>query len=78
MQKYYFNATVGLNSELYKNLKYGNWYDFVKRSHALPLKLILDSPQFTIESVATEVKKMKIDDKEFRLPLNSKIAKSKF
>lgn len=78
IQKYYFNAKIGVNSELYRNMNYGNWHDYLKISHALPMKLILDSSQFTIESVATEVKPVKIEDKEFLLPANSKTAKSTF
>ena len=75
IQKYYFNTALRVNASLYSNLKYGNWYDFIKRSNALPLKIILESNQFVMESVATEIKPLKVDDKEFELPKNAKTKK---
>jgi hypothetical protein len=77
-QKYYFNSKLGVDSKLFSNHKFGNWYDYLKQTNALPLKMIIDNQQFTMESVATEVKPMKLDDKEFQLPENSKTGKSPY
>ncbi|HEY0030585.1 MAG TPA: hypothetical protein VGC65_07495 [Bacteroidia bacterium] len=77
-QKYYFNSKLGVDTEFYTNHKYGNWYDYLKNANSLPLKMIIDNQQFTMESVATEVKSIKQDAKEFKLPENSKTAKSPY
>lgn len=77
-QKYYFNSKIGVNANLYTDHKYGNWYDYLKKANALPLKMIIDNQQFTMESVATEVKEMKLDDIEFTLPENAKTTKSPY
>ena len=77
-QKYYFNSKLGIDTKLYVNHKYGNWYDYLKQANAVPLKMIIDNQQFTMESVATEVKAMKLDDQDFQLPANSKTSKSPY
>ena len=77
-QKYYFNSKLGVDTKLFANHKYGNWYDYLKQANALPLKMIIDNQQFTMESVATEIKPMKLDDKEFQLPANAKTGKSPY
>jgi hypothetical protein len=78
IQKYYFNSKIGVDTKLYVNHKFGNWYDYMKQANALPLKMIIDNEQFVLEGVATEIKPMKIDDKEFKLPENSKTIKSPY
>lgn len=77
-QKYYFNSKLGVDTKLFADHKYGNWYDYLKQANALPLKMIIDNQQFTMESVSTEVKPMKLDDKEFQLPANAKTGKSPY
>ena len=77
-QKYYFNSKLSIDTKLYVNHKYGNWYDYLKQANAVPLKMIIDNQQFTMESVATEVKAMKLDDQDFQLPANSKTSKSPY
>jgi hypothetical protein len=42
------------------------------------LKSIIESAQFTMESVATEVKPMKLDTKTFELPTGTKTEKSPY
>ncbi len=77
-QKYYFNSKLAVDTKLYTNHKYGNWYDYLKKANSLPLKMIINNQQFTMESVATEVKPMKLDDNEFKLPENTKTEKSPY
>lgn len=78
VQKYYFNQKVAVDISLFKNHLYGNWYDFLKVSKSLPLKSIIETQQFYMISVATDIKEMKLDDKEFQLPENAKTAKSPY
>ncbi len=78
IQKYYFNSKFAVDAKLFANHKFGNWYDYLSKSNALPLKVIIDNAQFTLESVATEVKPMKLDGKEFTLPTGIKTEKSPY
>lgn len=78
VQKYYFNEKFAVDISLFKNHLYGNWYEFLKVSQSLPLKSIIESQQFTVESVATEVIEMKPEDKEFRVPDKAKTAKNPY
>lgn len=77
-QTYYFNSKLKLDAKLFANHKYGNWCDYVKSANAVPLKMIIDSPEVTMESVATEVTPMKLEDKEFQLPAGAKTEPSPF
>lgn len=78
VQKYYFNSKLAVDTKLFVNHKFGNWYDFLSKSHALPLKSIIEIAVFTVESVATEVKPMKLDANIFELPEGIKTEKSPF
>lgn len=76
VQKYYFNSKFSIDPSVYVNHKFGNWYDFVSRTKSLPLKSIVDNAQFTLESVATEVKPLKIEKTFFDLPTDAITMKS--
>lgn len=78
IQKYYFNSKLGVDVSLFTKHQYGNWYDYLKLAKALPLKSVVDTEQFSFTSFATEVKAMKIDDSEFKLPANSKTTKNPY
>lgn len=78
VQKYYFNSKLSVDPKLFANHKFGNWFDYLSKSNALPLKSIIDTAQFTMESIATEIKPMKLDSKIFELPLGAKTEKSPY
>jgi hypothetical protein len=78
IQKYYFNSKLSVDTKLFVNHKFGNWFDYLSKSNSLPLKSIIESAQFTMESVATEVKPMKLDTKTFELPTGTKTEKSPY
>ncbi len=78
VQKYYFNAKLTVDTKLFANHKFGNWFDYLSKSNALPLKSIIETAYFNFESVATDVKTMKLDDKEFELPAGIKTDKSPY
>lgn len=78
VQKYYFNSKLGVDFSLFSNHLYGNWYDYVKLAKALPLKMVMEAEPFTLTSVAIEVKEIKIDEKELKLPDNAKTAKNPY
>lgn len=78
VQKYYFSSKLAVDFLLYEKHKFGNWYDYLKESKAVPLKSISQNAQFTMESVAVEVKEMKLNEEVFQLPQNTKTAKSPY
>lgn len=78
VQKYYFNSKLSVKTKLFVNHKFGNWFDYLSKSNALPLKSIIDTAQFTMESTATEVKPSKLDPKMFELPAGVQTAKSPY
>lgn len=78
VQKYYFNSKLSVDSKLFTNHKFGNWFDYLSNSNSLPLKSIIDTAQFTMESIATEVKAMELDSKMFELPIGIKTEKSPY
>ncbi|MBC7845661.1 MAG: hypothetical protein H7Y10_04125 [Flavobacterium sp.] len=78
VQKYYFNSKLSVNTKLFANHKFGNWFDYLSKSNSLPLKSIIDTAQFTMESIATEVKPTKLDPKMFELPAGVKTEKSPY
>jgi hypothetical protein len=78
VQKYYFSKKISVDPKLFVNHKYFNWYEFVSRSNALPLKAIVDNNQFTWESVAQEVQEMKLETAFFQLPAGATTMKSPY
>ncbi len=78
VQKYYFNSSISLDPSVFTNHKFGNWYNVVSRSKSLPLKSIIDNAQFTLETIATEVKPMKLESSSLALPANTKTMKSPY
>jgi len=78
VQKYYFNSKLSVDTKLFTNHKFGNWYDYLSKTNSLPLKSIIETAQFTMESLATEVKPMKLDTKTFELPAGIKTEKSPY
>jgi hypothetical protein len=78
VEKYYFNSSLKIDASLFKNHKYGNWSEYTSRSNAVPLKMIIETPQFSMESTATEVKPVALEEQFFQLPPNTQTQKSPF
>jgi hypothetical protein len=78
VQKYYYAPNLAVDAKLYEKHKYGNWYDFISRAKSLTLKTIIETPQFVMESIATEVKPQKLDDSMFTIPAGVKTEKSPY
>lgn len=43
IQKYYFNSKLSVNPNLFKNHKLGNWYDYISKAKAFPLKMVIEN-----------------------------------
>lgn len=78
VHKYYFNEKIAVDISLFKDHTFVNWYDYLKEAKALPLKSVIESPQFIVERIANEITAMELNDKEFQLPKNAKAAKSPY
>ncbi|MGE6220582.1 hypothetical protein ACQKCH_12200 [Nubsella zeaxanthinifaciens] len=78
VQKYYFNSALSVDTKLFANHKFGNWFEYLSKSNSLPLKSVIETAQFTMQSVATEVKPVKLDTKTFELPVGIKTEKSSY
>ena len=78
VQKYYFNSKLEVDTKLFVNHKFGNWYDYLLKSNSIPLKSIIETDQFTLESVATAVSLMKLGAETFELPAGIKTEKSPY
>ena len=63
----YYSNKFKLDSLDYKKHQYGNWAFFTAKSGALPLKMIIENAQFRVESVATEIKPMKLETSFFKV-----------
>ncbi|MCS3794744.1 hypothetical protein [Niastella sp. OAS944] len=68
VQKYYFSKKIAVDPKLFANHKFMNWYEYISRSNALPLKAIVDNAQFTWESIASDVQEVKLEESFFALP----------
>jgi hypothetical protein len=77
-QRFYFNPVTKISSDFFKNHKFGNWSEVMSKINALPLKMNVETPEFSMESVATEIQPMKLDEKIFELPEGMPIQKSPF
>jgi hypothetical protein len=71
---FYFNSDYKVNSELFKKHNYGNWYYIISKTEALPLKTVIETEQFIMTSIATEVTPMKLNDNVFEIQNKDKIA----
>jgi hypothetical protein len=77
-QEYFFSSKLSLDPTLFKNFKFNNWYEFVSRAKSIPLKMIIQTAQFTVHSEAVDVKAMALDKSLFTLPEHAKIEKSPY
>jgi hypothetical protein len=77
VQKYYFSSKIAYDPSLFRKHRFGNWYECLKRTQALPLKIITITSQFTMESTATAIKPGKVDDQIFTLPANAQLQEAK-
>lgn len=74
IHKYYFSKDLPIDSKLFTNHNFGNWYEYLSRANALPLKEIVDSKDFFMESTATSVIEEKVDSSTFSLSPNTELA----
>lgn len=77
IQKYYFSSSLGVDPNLFMNHKLGNWYDYISKAKAFPLKITIDNQQFKMISIAKKVDVKDISDSFFDLPKGVKVEQVK-
>ena len=78
VQKFYFSSKLKADPALFVNYKFSNWNEVMAKSGSLPLKIILDNHQFGLESTATSITPMSLENTLFELPAGSKLEKSPY
>lgn len=78
IQKYYFTSKFKVDPKLFENHKFGNFYEYVLKSKAVPLKITIENIQFSMESVATSVEELQIDEELFKLPDDAVLEKNPY
>ncbi|MBF9239653.1 hypothetical protein I2I05_19830 [Hymenobacter sp. BT683] len=78
VQKYYFSPRLPVDPDLYQAHRYGNWYAYLSKAGAVPLKMVIETPQFSMESVATGVHPMKLGNTFFAIPADAQTSKSPY
>jgi len=77
-QKYYFSPKLSVDTKKFEPHKFGNFYEFLSKANAIPLKLVIETEQFIVESIATEITPLKLEKTFFELPANAQTTKSPF
>ena len=78
LQKYYYTSLLPVNGKLFANHKFGNWDVYMQKANAVPLKIIMETAQFSMESLASEVKAVKLEDTLFTLPAGMQVTKNPY
>jgi hypothetical protein len=72
----YYSPKYRVDSSLYTNHLYNNWAFYISKTGALPLKIIVESNQFKMESTATEIKSLQLGDDYFNIHPNTPVKKN--
>jgi hypothetical protein len=72
----YYTTLYKVDSKVYANHHYSNWAFYTLKTGALPLKIIVETPQFKMESTTIEIKPMKLGDDYFKIDPKTPTKKS--
>ncbi|MBL7932544.1 MAG: hypothetical protein JNL60_11615 [Bacteroidia bacterium] len=78
VQKYYYSSKLAIDPEKYKNHLFANYYNYVSRAKALPLKMIIEDQGFIMESTVTSVTYKPLAKDFFKLAPGTKLLKSQY
>ena len=73
---YYYSDDIYVDKSLFNDHNFGKWNEIIEITKSIPLKVIIENNIFTMESIATSVKKGKVDKRLFNLPPNSPTKKA--
>lgn len=66
--KYYYSSKYPIDPNHYTNHLFGNWYTYVENSKSIPLKIVMDTPEFKSTSTAIKIEEFKVKKEIFELP----------
>ena len=69
---YYYSSKLNIPAENYINHHYGNWYEYLKETNALPLKIVIKNRFLHMVITAIDIEQKKINLNEFKLPRSPK------
>ena len=72
----YYNKGYLLDVTKYTKHKYGNWAFYTAKAGALPLKMVIENNQFTMESTAIEIRQLQIKDDFFDIDAGTPVKQS--
>lgn len=61
----FYSAKYKMDGKAFARHRFGNWAYMAQKTNAVPLKTIVETPQFTMTSTAVDIKNMKLDDNYF-------------
>ncbi|CAN5547868.1 hypothetical protein BH11BAC2_BH11BAC2_17220 [soil metagenome] len=78
IQKYYFSSKLAVDPSEFSQHLFGNWYAYLSKTSALPLKMVIESDKFILKSTATAVNPHEIEKKFFTLPADVETEESPY
>ncbi|MBS1759289.1 MAG: hypothetical protein JST23_04115 [Bacteroidetes bacterium] len=72
----YYNAKYKVDSKLYTKHSYSNWAFYINQTKSLPLKTIIETDSFKMESIAVEIKPMSLGGEYFNIDIKTPVKKS--
>ena len=72
----FYTTQYKVDGKAYVNHNYSNWAFYTLKTGALPLKTIMETSSFKMESVAIEIKPMKLGEDYFKIDSKTPIKKS--
>jgi hypothetical protein len=74
--KIFYSSRYKIDSKIYENHHYSNWAFYVEKTQSLPLKTIVETNSFRMESTATEIKTLELGAVYFNIDSKTPIKKS--
>lgn len=72
----FYSSLYKIDSTVYKNHHYSNWAFYVEKTQSLPLKTIVETNAFRMESTAVEIKPLELGTEYFNISSNTLVKKS--
>lgn len=72
----FYSSRYKIDSKIYENHNYSNWAFYVEKTKSLPLKTVIETNQFKMESTAVEINPMSLGTDYFDIDSKIPIKKS--
>ena len=64
---YYYSKSLKIPAKNFENHHYGNWYEYLKETNSLPLKIIIKNNILLLEMTAINVDRKELPSSDFKL-----------